>query len=549
MHIGSRVLVCCLAFGSFYAQEPGADSAQSTEVPVEARIAERLSYGLDLLKTSQASAETLGGGMRPWALIQVARGYMHVNKTKAIELLGEALAATQSLAPESQSKASLAVASLMGYSISTRARLQEEILRELAGLAPEKAEGLLDQVDAEGRATVLISLLPYYENRKDTKRVEELIYQVSAEKEMPYAIATRLMKQMKSEDSNDFRRMFVDSLRSYRNHAPHDSEMDSKSNDFSEMVLSSWKRLPKQLVGEAIDEILQQADPERTGAEIKTTSFSAVSPSGLSAFGSSYEYRLLQLLPVLQEVDAAGARKLLQKYPQLAWSGTSNDGASSANTNRDEVGKNMGRALIVGGHLGPRMIEFPRTEDILSATAKGAYDDAITKTENLGDPGIQAACYEAIAHGALKKDPLAAQRALKRMVQAAQALDPPERVRYYRIAGEAYIVLNSMQDAKSMVEKGLEDARRMYVTDADEDDPNRALKAFWPATDAYCKLLRLAGRISPPWALALLKEVDDAEVRVTVEAALANEWLGSPEGHSVVMTITKKGTRMTTAPQ
>jgi len=89
----------------------------------------------------------------------------------------------------------------------------------------------------------------------------------------------------------------------------------------------------------------------------------------------------------------------------------------------------------------------------------------------------------------------------------------------------------------------------MYVTDADEDDPNRALKAFWPATDAYCKLLRLAGRISPPWALALLKEVDDAEVRVTVEAALANEWLGSPEGHSVVMTITKKGTRMTTAPQ
>lgn len=550
MHIASGVLICFLAFGSLLAQKLGANSAQSTESVLARRTAGEPAYGLDLLKMSQAGAETLSGGMRPWALLQVARGYVHVNKAKAIEVLGEALAAAQSLPPESQSKSSLAVASVMGYSISPRSRLQEEILRELIHLAPEKAEDLLGQVDAEGRATVLISLLPYYENRKDTKRVEELAYRISAEKEMPYAAATRLMKQMKPEESNDLRRMFVESLRSYRNHAPHDSEMDSKSNDFSEMIISSWKRLPKQLIREAIEEVLQQSNPERTDSEIKTTSFSVVSPSGGAAFGSSYEYRLVQLLPVLQEVDSAGAQQLLQKYPQLTTSsGRSTDGELSTSASQDKLGENMGHALSVGGPLALRMAEFPSTQDVLSEAANGAYDHAITKTESMGDAGIQAACYEAIARLALKKDPLAAQRALKKMVQAAQALDPPERVRYYRIAGEDYIVLKNMPDAKSMVEKGLVDARKIYATDADQDDPNQALKAFWPATDAYCKLLRLAGRISPPWALALLKEIDDAEVRVAAGVALANELLGSPDVQSVLMTITKKGTRFTRPPE
>ena len=105
-----------------------------------------------------------------------------LTKPKQSQLLEEALAATHTLADERLDEPSLAVSLAMGHSMGTRARLQEQVLREMVPLAPEKADRLLEQVDAAGRETVLNSLLAYYEKKNMTERIREVISRISAER-------------------------------------------------------------------------------------------------------------------------------------------------------------------------------------------------------------------------------------------------------------------------------------------------------------------------------------------------------------------------------
>jgi hypothetical protein len=555
----SLPIVLCVLFTLAYAQKPTHEEKSAARIATEERAAaDKRSYGMQFLKISEAEAGGLAGGMRAWALLQVARGYVRFDKTKAIELLEEALAATRNLVEERLDEPSLAVSMAMGHSMGTRARLQEQILREMVPLAPEKADRLLEQVDATGRETVLNSLLAYYEKKKMTERTREVISRISAEREMPYGAALRLMEQMKPEQSGELTQLFASSFVSYRKHAPHDSLADSggvdfANVDFANMVARFWTRLPRQLVREAIDEILKQADPANESDGIKVSNLAVASDKGAAAFSSLYEYRLFQLLPALEQIDSSAAGEYLKKYRNVAGMLQKYpDGEQSISRGESNDSAGNGLSASLGGGAGSilvKTLEFPQAQEAAARAGAGHYAEAMSAAASVGDASLRAACYEAIARTAMKKDAEISKKAVENMVDAAETLEVRERVRYYRAAAEVYAELAETQAARSMIEKGLADAKKLYQRDANPDDPNKALKAFWPATDAYCSLLRLAGRISPPWTFALLKQISDPEIKVAAETALAGEWLGVPPGQSFVMTMTKSGARTTIGAQ
>ena len=128
----------------------------------------------------------------------------------------------------------------------------------------------------------------------------------------------RLMEQMKPEQSGELTQLFASSFVSYRMHAPHDSLADSGGVDFVNMVVRFWARLPRQLVQEAIDEILKQADPANQSDGVKINNLSVTSDKGVAAFSSLYEYRLFQLLPALEQIDSSAAEEYLKKYRNVA---------------------------------------------------------------------------------------------------------------------------------------------------------------------------------------------------------------------------------------
>jgi HEAT repeat protein len=57
-------------------------------------------------------------------------------------------------------------------------------------------------------------------------------------------------------------------------------------------------------------------------------------------------------------------------------------------------------------------------------------------------------------------------------------------------------------------------------------------------------MLRVASKISPQWAATLLKDIDDPDVKVAAEAAMALQYMGMSPGLTEVVTA-KKDTNMT----
>jgi hypothetical protein len=89
--------------------------------------------------------------------------------------------------------------------------------------------------------------------------------------------------------------------------------------------------------------------------------------------------------------------------------------------------------------------------------------------------------------------------------------------------------------ALNLFRSGMEQADRMRNHDNDPDDPNTAIKAFWPSVCAYSGLVLAASQISPQTALQRIQEIKDPEVLLLLEVKLANKQLGARDFQSSAM--------------
>ncbi len=187
------------------------------------------------------------------------------------------------------------------------------------------------------------------------------------------------------------------------------------------------------------------------------------------------------------------------------------------------------------------MEEMPTAEKVVTEAQAGRGSEAIADAARIRDPSLRAQSYERTARVSVKEDPSIASDAVAKMLETADKLDAYRQSQFYRSAIDLQLRLGDAASARRTTEKGLAVAARIYREDSNSDDPNTVLKAFWPSTNAYCGLLRLAGRISPPWAMTLLKEIDDPELKVAAETALVGALLDVPIGSSLVMVNKKTG--------
>src|ERR1051325_4286094 len=186
--------------------------------------ADQLRRGRQMLETAEASANAMEGGMRAYALLQVAAGYATSDKKKALELLDNALAATKGMDDDQA---------------QTRNRLQEQILQAIVPLKPEKADELLNQVDPSARGRVLNSLLSYYQKNNDWGRAIEVIYRIAPEQEVPYDAVAKIMTALPEERSGDRQQLFSTALTSFKNHPPTQrGRLSFGGGDFSSLIMS-----------------------------------------------------------------------------------------------------------------------------------------------------------------------------------------------------------------------------------------------------------------------------------------------------------------------
>lgn len=535
------VLVVCLLIPLAVAQE----GMRVVRPPVAAKpealnatpgSAQLQKYGHDLLQITEADAGALEGGMRAWAQWQIARGYQRSDKAKALELLEDALTALRGMDDDR---------------LHARAQLQKQILGTMVPLAPERADALVANLDAEARPDVLSALLRYYQDNKKTDRALEVIYRIAAENEMPYETAAQLMAGMTSKQNGEFLRLFNTSLNGYRDHAS-DQRRLQMGTGFPEMVAQFWRQLPKELVRQSIDEVLKQTDPANA-KDAPNVTFSMASDQGTLSFPSAYQYQLFQFMPILQEIDSSAAEQYMKKYRELSAllnkypQGTASlySPPSGGVAAKSQLGAGVTYSVTRNAQADDPYMADMRLVQKLTAEAESDHaKEAVANVPTIKTPNLRGAAYHNIARATMKDHPEIARECISKMLDTGDKLPPMFKVMGLRAAIDMYLQMGDADNAKSLIEQAMTVANDVFHDDANPDDPNKALKAYWPAADSYRALLRQAGRISPPWAISLLTQINDPEIKVGAEASVACSWLHVPMGQTVTM-IDKKAQRGT----
>ena len=532
----AALLLALLAIPAFSQSKPsGRDNTKPAPPSTALKRANRTAgeaQAIDLLTRAEAEAAVLDGQMRAWMFWQIGLAYQSIDKTKALDLFHTALIAAHAANQSgSAGKPPTSDRLKMGApSLPPGLLLERDIARSIVLLEPKRTDETVQETDPAIRTAILISLFTSQQKEKQFDLAMQTLNRISAEDEVPYEHVIRLMADLKPAQSGELTQLFLIALASYRNHAPHSQITDA----FPTMVSRLWKRLPKESVTQAIDEILTQAADDK-----RSISYSVMSKKGGSSMRSLYEYRLSQLMPMLREFDPSAARKYEEKYPAVT-SNTGDPGETSAQP--DPSSSTKGFQLHPTGTypaMISSMLEEPAAQKVAAKADSGYINDAMSDAVNIRDTSLRAQIYEYIARHAVAKKDSAADDAVENMLHAAEKLQPGEAFPYYGTASEIYIKLNRINDAKESIEAGLKVAGKLYEKDSDEDDLNTALKAFWPSTNAYCAMVRQAASVSQTWSISLLQGIKDPEIKVAAETALAGGWLQSPTGPSTIMTTKK----------
>lgn len=508
--------------------DPKAGTAQSQKSPDNLRDSAR-----ELLGAATVEAAGFQGPMRAYVLLRLARGYVSLDKAKAGALLDDAYISTRTIDDP----------------YSSRRRLQSQIMEAMLDASPQRVIELLPDIDHDSRADTLYALLAYYGNNDQPEKAAEVVGAIAKEREVPYEAFSELIQTLPANKAAD---VFATALTSYREHK-HNSVVINGSrgvvNDLSSLVTCCWRKLPPAQVRAAINELLSQADPS-TNTDLHDWRFLVASSKGAVSLGSAYELRLFQLIPALNELDPPRAERLLEghqdiqlmlkKYP---------DGMRSLIPDPLPGQPPRPPVSMMLSADAPKERQ-DKVLDMLSRTAQaGSLADqsasdpqkALAQALAIDDPARRSATLMRIAMKNAKNDPAIAHKALDEAVRAAAKRPGGEDWNLLSSVAATYAQTGNTDDAKKTIQHVMEIARAAFETDTDPNDTNRAVKPFWPSTQAYVAAVRAAGAVSPAYVKSVANMIPDLEIKAAAEAVTAASWLGDPAVPVIVMRFQRKG--------
>jgi hypothetical protein len=385
-------------------------------------------------------------------------------------------------------------------------------------VAPTAVEQSLP--DEPLRDIALDCLVKRYTQQKNWNRAIELLSMMESDAEMTYPARDLLAALPRQEDRD---RVFVLMLNAYTQ-TMHRQVGTGSPEDLGALVVRFWTKISPGLVQQAIDELLKQSK-DGDSVVMKT-------PQGRVTF-SSYQFRLFQILPALKAIDPDRANQLFKeetdtaslfaRYPQGQLSA---DSSLRDTNNGDSQPSQVSYAYVHGptavSSAAARM-DVDRTTDQFIASASKDPDSAIANAARIADPLLRIRVLVGIAQTIAAKLPAAAKRALREALQSSS--NQGHGWRSWKDATEVALQLKDPDLAGATLNAGLKAVRRLYDDDSDHDNPNQALKLYWPSVRAYRELLALQLRISLDQALATVRSLPDEEVATLEKVMLAADLL------------------------
>jgi hypothetical protein len=537
----SFLLISLVCFGQEPARKQVKPVKAGATVPAKAKpkLTEEQKLALQLLESSEASARGLEAPMRSYSLLQIASTFITRDDKKARSLLHDAFTASLEIQDDDD----------------TKGRLQEDIFRALLPLSLDDVQELLPQTEPKVRKQTSERIIGLYTEKKQFEKAIDLANQVTSWDEFPYDSGGRLMNKLPPDMMAEKQGLFTQAVNSYKNHEHKGMQIGGGS--LTSMVVRHAAIMPPQLVMQAIDEILSQAKSNDEHNHI-----SLGGDGGSASFNSSYEYQLFALLPVLRKLDESRAKELLEENQSVkALAQQFPEGLQSISPPQKEDEKADKNApprgmqtMVTIGNGGPSAAQDFATQEaqrrMREIIEEGAKDPthAIAHAATLPlrlapldriSPRGQALA--GIARFNVKKNPGAADQALGELLKITGDMPLRAQVQYVAGAADLYFQMGEKDNAEKAVSAGFKAADALLDKDLNPDDPNKALKAWWPSADAYRRFIEVEAKISTRGTMNILKEIKDPDVRTVESIMFAQSLFGIPMKRTVVMEKTKKG--------
>jgi hypothetical protein len=139
-----------------------------------------------------------------------------------------------------------------------------------------------------------------------------------------------------------------------------------------------------------------------------------------------------------------------------------------------------------------------------------------------------------IARMYVKRQPSISKQALSSVLNAAKDNSDHEiDWRALNEAAELYLQMGEDDLAWDACVQASKLVSVLYKRDSDTDDPNQALKLFWPSVHAWRNVVQTSGEISVQRTFDILKEIPDEQIQVLEEVMLASSWMHVPVWNDV----------------
>jgi len=496
------------------------------------------------LESAESQARGLEVPMRSYSLIQIAEAFAVSDPAKARGLLQDAFSASLSVQDDA----------------FARENLQQDIFHALIPISLSDVEERLAQAEPRPRKQAAEGIISRYIEKKQFSKAVDLVQQVASLDEFPYAAGGRLMDALPPEMNAEKQTLVASAAASYRAHEHKGAFGTIGDNSFTGLLTRFGDSIPPKLALESIDEILSQA--RKNDDKFSVT---VGGEGGSATFNSNYEYQLFSVLPLLRKLDESGADKLLkenaalqstmQQYPNGMDSVSPKPAAAP---DKDAQPKRRGTTFNVSdnsskaGSDEAMRQEMRRRSDLILKEAETDPTQAIAQASTLPltiaawMPSPRASALEAIARMSMKKQPASARQAVAELRKAITDLPMRDQFRYISSAADIYLQMDDKDKAEDVVSDGLGVAAKLLDNDINPDNPNKALKAWWPSTDAYRRLVEIETKISHPATAKLLQEIKDPDIRALESIMFARALLGLPMKRVTVAEKNKDGNRIRT---
>jgi len=496
-------------------EKAAAKSTADAEKTVEQLEAEKR----DPKKRAEALLETAGqavGAARPevqgFGLLHLAENYQPIDKEKSLDYYKKAFAISTSIPMDSGS--------------DQRLRLQVEIVRSLASFNVDEAISMLRQMEVnpknDRRVGPANSIVQTLIQKKRFDDALDVVQGFGTSGDYPYAAAGALFQALPADDPRRST-LFSSAMLAYAAHP---------RGNFPDLLVKVWREIPGSLAQSAVDTLVKGLLDRKDDDSYLTASIS--SAKGSDSFNSQKDYDLFNLMHILRTFDPRRADEILESRPDLkaalaqfpegtASMTSENGGLSSSTTNGKGKSDPQQEAQM-------RIQGIARSRaEMANAAAKDDPDKALSIAKSIPDPAIQADVLGTIANSVTEKNPGLAKGVLGQCISMLDDVkDPQLRMNSWTKVAEAAHKIKDDKLAWQAIDRGMADATAVYKLDADEDNPNKALREYWPSTNGYRHMVIIAAKLFETDAEQLLLKITDPDLLLFARVELAQAWLGKP---------------------